>query len=58
MNDESTPSGLSPELEARIVALLLGEASDFERDELERLIEQRQDVRDFRNQMQHSECRK
>ena len=51
MNDESTSSGLAPELEARIVALLLGEASDFERDELERLMEDRADARDFRDQM-------
>ena len=52
MNDESTRSPMAPELEARIVALLLGEASDFEKDELERLIEERQDVRDFKDQMQ------
>ena len=52
MNDRSSPPELSPELEARIVALLLGEASDFERDELERLIEEREEVRDFKNQMQ------
>ena len=51
MNDESTSSGLAPEFEARIVALLLGEASDFERDELERLMEERADARDFRDQM-------
>ena len=51
MNDESTPSGLAPELEARIIAFLLGEASDFERDELERLMEERADVRHFRDQM-------
>jgi Mg-chelatase subunit ChlD len=52
MNDESRPPEISTELEARIVAFLLGEASDFERDELERLIEEREDVRDFKNQMQ------
>lgn len=52
MNDESNRSGLTSALEARIVALLLGEASDFERDELERLMEERQEVSDFRNQMQ------
>ena len=43
---------MAPELEARIVALLLGEASDFEKDELKRLIEERQDVRGFKDQMQ------
>jgi Mg-chelatase subunit ChlD len=52
MNDESSRSEISAELEARVVALLLGEASDFERDELERLIEERTDVRNFRDQMQ------
>ena len=52
MNDRSSPPELSPELEARVVALLLGEASDFERDEIERLIEEREEVRDFKNQMQ------
>ena len=51
MNDESSRSGITTELEARIVALLLGEASDFERDELGRLIEERTDVRNFRDQM-------
>ena len=52
MNNEPAPEGLSAELEVRIVAFLLGEASDFEREEIERLIEERSDVREFKNQMQ------
>ena len=52
MNNEPAPEELSAELEVRIVAFLLGEASDFEREEIERLIEERSDVREFKNQMQ------
>ncbi len=40
------------ELEARIVALVLGEASDFERDQLMRLIEERPELADFMEAMQ------
>ena len=49
MNEESPQSS---ELEARIVALLLGEASDFEREELNRLLGEREDLRQFKNQIQ------
>ena len=52
MNEESPQSSPSPELEARIVALLLGEASDFEREELNRLFEERADLRQFKEQIQ------
>ena len=38
MNEETHNSTIEPELEARIVALVLGEASDFETEELKRLI--------------------
>ena len=41
-----------PELEARIVALVLGEASDFEREELNRLIEEWPDLAAFKEQIQ------
>jgi len=41
-----------PELEARIVALVLGEASDFEREELQRLIEEWPDLAAFKEQIQ------
>ena len=36
MNGDNLHPWIDPELEARIVALVLGEASDFEREELER----------------------
>ena len=52
MNDESKNSWTDPELEARIVALVLGEASDFERDELIRLIERRPELAAFKEQIQ------
>ena len=52
MNEESPQSSPSPELEARIVALLLGEASDFEREELNRLFEERADIRQFKEKIQ------
>ena len=38
MKEESHNSWTDPELEARIVALVLGELSDVERDELNRLM--------------------
>jgi len=41
-----------PEIEARIVALVLGEASDFEREELNRLIEEWPDLAAFKEQIQ------
>ena len=41
MNEESHNPSIELELEARIVALVLGEASDFEREELNRQIERR-----------------
>lgn len=38
MNGDNLHPWIEPELEARLVALVLGEASDFEREELERLV--------------------
>ena len=52
MNEESHNPSIEPELEARIVALVLGEASDFEREELNRQIEQRPELAAFRLRMQ------
>ena len=52
MNEESHNPLIEPELEARIVALVLSEASDFEREELNRLIEQRPELAAFKSQMQ------
>jgi hypothetical protein len=52
MNEESKHPSIDPELEARIVALVLGEASDFEREELNRLIELRPELAAFKVRMQ------
>ena len=52
MNEESPHPDIEPELEARIVALVLGEASDFEREELHRLFEQRPELIAFQTEMQ------
>ncbi len=52
MNDESHNSTIEPELEARIVSLVLGEASDFETEELKRLIALRPELAVFQQEMQ------
>ena len=52
MNEESKHPAIEPELEARIVALVLGEASDFEREELNRLIELRPELAAFKLRME------
>ena len=52
MNEEPQNPGIDPELEARIVALVLGEASDFEIDALSRLIELRPELAAFKLRMQ------
>lgn len=52
MNEDSLHSWIEPELEARIVALVVGEASDFEREELERLIAERPELGIFRKRME------
>ncbi|BDS07871.1 hypothetical protein NT6N_29110 [Oceaniferula spumae] len=43
---------IEPELEARVTALVLGEASEFEIDELERLIKEKPELAVFRRRMQ------
>ena len=52
MNEESQDPRIDPELEARIAALVLGEASDFERDELERLLQQRPELAEFKTHIE------
>lgn len=52
MTEESENHSIEPELEARIVALVCGEASDFERDALNRLMEQQPHLAAFRDEMQ------
>ncbi len=47
MNDD-LQTYIEPELEARIVALVLGEASAFEAEELERLISERPELKAYR----------
>ncbi len=42
---------IEPELEARITALVLGEASEFEIDELERLIQEMPELAIFRRRI-------
>ncbi len=51
MNEETHNSTIEPELEARIVALVLGEASDFETEELHRLIALRPELAAFQQEM-------
>ena len=51
MKEESQNPRIDPELEARIVALVLGEASDFERDQLNRLIEERPELAALKEQI-------
>ena len=57
MNDESQnpffDSQLEPQLAARIVALVLGEASDFERDELNQLIAKRPELAVFKSEIEN-----
>ena len=52
MNGNSKHSDSDRELEARLVALVLGEASDFERDELQRLIAERPELATFRERVE------
>lgn len=51
MNEDLT-TFIEPELEARIVALVLGEASAFEQEELERVIAQRPELRLFKERLE------
>lgn len=52
MNEEKHNLPIEPDLEARIVALVLGEASDFETEELERLIKSRPELAAFKHEME------
>lgn len=52
MKEDLHNPSIAPELEVRIVALVLGEASDFERDQLDRLIEARPELATLKNQFQ------
>jgi Mg-chelatase subunit ChlD len=50
--NEALHPWIEPELEARLTALVLGEASDFERDELERLIAERPELGLYRKRLE------
>ncbi|WP_372715649.1 VWA domain-containing protein, partial [Novipirellula sp.] len=52
MNQEPNKPLIDPELEARIVALVLGEASDFERDQLQRLIDEKAELAAFKDEIE------
>ena len=52
MNEEPRRLSIDSELEARLVAMVLGEASDFERDELQRLLEQRPELAEFKREIE------
>ena len=52
MKEESHNSRIDPELETRIVALVLGESSDVQRDQLNRLIEERPELAALKEQLQ------
>ncbi|MEM7473590.1 MAG: von Willebrand factor type A domain-containing protein [Planctomycetota bacterium] len=52
MNESFYSDEIDPELEARIVAMVLGEVSDFERDQLEQLIEARPELLQVRKQLE------
>jgi Mg-chelatase subunit ChlD len=52
MNKEPHDPSIEPELEARIIALVLGEASDFETEELNRLIKLRPELAAFKLRME------
>ncbi|MAS94703.1 MAG: hypothetical protein CMO55_16005 [Verrucomicrobiales bacterium] len=55
MKDEPLHPYIEPELEARIVALVLGEASDFEREELERVFEEQPELRLFHDRIESAD---
>ena len=54
MSEDSQRPNIDPELEARLVALVLGEASDFEREELERLCAEQAELAAFREQVRET----
>lgn len=52
MNEKSHHNNIEPELEARIAAMVLGEASDFESDQLRDLIAARPELAELQEQLQ------
>lgn len=52
MSEELRHPEIDPKLEARIVAMVLGEASDFERAELEQLIAERPELKTLQRELE------
>lgn len=52
MNENRHKSPIEPDLEARLVAWVLGEASDFETEELQRLMQERPELAVFKREME------
>ena len=52
MNEEAQNLPIDPELEARIVNLVLGEASETDSEELERLVSERPELSEFKAQIE------
>ena len=51
-DDNSSREGIDADLEARLVALILGEASEFEVESLERLMARRPEVREMKERLE------
>ena len=49
---EASKNTIDPKLETRIIAMVMGEASDFERDELEQVMQQHPELLEFKNEFQ------
>jgi len=56
MNPMDLPNGISPreELESRVIAMLLGEADEFEQTELEAILGNDSSLQAFHDEMAHS----
>ncbi len=52
MNEKPDKPNIAPELEARFVALVLGEASDFEREQLEQLTAENPQLAELRDELE------
>ena len=53
MNTEMIPEEVDPEIDMRLTAMVLGEASDFEKAQLHELMSQRPELASWYKQLQH-----
>jgi Mg-chelatase subunit ChlD/predicted kinase len=53
MSDAFNNNTIELELQVRLMNLVLGEASDFERDQLQEMMDQRSELADYYQQLQH-----